>query len=60
MEGRPATEDRKELAHYFKHCFEGRYSHVLFAMLDNKDYASIIWKMVKPRGDKTFKVDGEA
>jgi hypothetical protein len=31
---------------------------ILFAMLDGKDYAPIIWKMVKPRGDdKTFKVD---
>jgi RNA ligase len=31
---------------------------ILFAMLDRKDYAPIIWKMVKPRGDdKTFKVD---
>lgn len=33
---------------------------VLFAMLDGKDYAPIIWKMIRPRGDaKTFKVDIE-
>lgn len=31
---------------------------ILFAMLDGKDYAPIIWKMIRPRGDeKTFKVD---
>lgn len=31
---------------------------ILFAMLDHKDYALIIWKMLRPRGDdKTFKVD---
>lgn len=31
---------------------------ILFAMLDGKDYAQIIWKMIRPRGDeKTFKVD---
>ena len=30
---------------------------VLFAMLDGKNYAPIIWKMVKPRATDTFKVD---
>lgn len=28
-----------------------------FAMLDNKDYSHIIWKMVRPRGASAFKVD---
>jgi len=27
-------------------------------MLDGKDYAPMIWKMIRPKGDeKTFKVD---
>jgi len=30
---------------------------ILFAMLDNKDYAPIIWKMVRPKATDTFKVD---
>lgn len=30
---------------------------VLFAMLDGKDYAPIIWKMVRPKATDTFKVD---
>jgi len=32
---------------------------ILFAMLDGKDYEPIIWKHIKPRGDETFKKDGE-
>jgi len=32
---------------------------ILFAMLDGKDYAPIIWKMVRPRATDTFKVDEE-
>jgi RNA ligase len=30
---------------------------ILFAMLDGKDYAPIIWKMIKPKANDTFKVD---
>ena len=34
---------------------------ILFAMVSGKEYAGIIWKMIRPRGDeeKTFKVDEE-
>lgn len=32
---------------------------ILFAMLDGKDYAPIIWKMVRPKATDTFKVDEE-
>lgn len=28
-----------------------------FSMLDKKDYSQAIWKMIRPRGQKTFKVD---
>ncbi len=36
-------------------------SGVLFAMIAGKNYAPLIWKMIRPRGDeeKTFKVDEE-
>lgn len=30
---------------------------ILFAMLDGKDYAPIIWRMVKPKATGSFKVD---
>lgn len=45
---------RKEWAEEIK---KGMYPSLGFALLDNKDYSQIIWKMVKPRGDKTFKTD---
>ena len=32
---------------------------ILFAMLDGHEYETIIWKMLKPRGDAPFKKDGE-
>ena len=32
---------------------------ILFAMLDGKNYAPIIWKMVRPKASDTFKVDEE-
>lgn len=54
--------NRKEIADYI---FRTSYLHmgvpaVVFAMLDGKDYDSIIWKMIKPKADKVFRVDGEA
>lgn len=30
---------------------------ILFAMLDGKDYSQIIWKMLKPKAEKPFKVE---
>jgi RNA ligase len=33
------------------------YPGVVFAMLDGKDYKDIIWKMVRPVGSRTFRVD---
>ena len=49
-------EQRKQFALYAvgKHLV----TPILFAMLDGKDYAPIIWKMIRPRGDaKVFKTD---
>lgn len=34
-----------------------KYPGVAFSMLDKKDYQSIIWKMVRPHGRSSFKVD---
>lgn len=34
-----------------------QYSGIIFAMLDEKDYKKIIWKMLKPKGSSTFRVD---
>lgn len=44
-------ESRKETALYFQTC---QYRGVLFAMLNNKDYSVIIWKMIRPRFEKPF------
>ncbi|MEO8535136.1 MAG: RNA ligase [Flavobacterium sp.] len=44
-------ESRKETALYFLTC---KYSGVLFAMLDNRDYSGNIWKMIRPTFEKPF------
>lgn len=39
---------------------ESNITSILFSMLSGKQYASIIWKQIKPRGDeKPYKVDVE-
>jgi hypothetical protein len=49
-----STEDRKAFALYAVK--QQPVTPLLFAILDGKNYASIIWKMVRPRGDeKAFK-----
>ncbi len=45
---------RKEAAAYFKTC---TYPGILFKMMDDKPYDEVIWKLIKPKGDETFKVD---
>lgn len=45
---------RKEAAAYFKTC---TYPGILFRMMDDKPYDEVIWKLIKPKGDETFKVD---
>lgn len=44
-------ETRKETALYFCQC---RHTSVLFAMLDARDYAPIIWKQLRPHFSKPF------
>lgn len=48
-------EQRKQFALYATS--KKPVTPILFAMLDGKNYDSIIWKMVKPRATDTFKVD---
>jgi len=47
---------RKETALYFQ---SQKYSSILFAMLDKKDYAPIIWRLIKPTFSKPFHEDVE-
>ncbi len=54
---RPQSPVRKDQAMYFKQT--PHLCSVLFAMLDNKTYAEIIWDRIKPKGTDTFKRDGE-
>jgi len=44
---------RKEIAERFKKC---QHPSVMFAMLDGKDYAEQIWRMIRPSG-KAFRCD---
>ncbi|MBZ5660034.1 MAG: T4 RnlA family RNA ligase [Acidobacteriia bacterium] len=56
--GRPVEGTRKDNALYFQKT--PHLCSMLFAMLDGKQYADIIWDRLKPRADeKTFKKDGE-
>jgi RNA ligase len=46
--------DRKETAIYFSTL---KYPSIMFRMLDNGEYESIIWKLIKPKFEKPFKVE---
>jgi RNA ligase len=54
---RPQSPVRKDQALYFMQT--PQHKSVLFAMLDGKDYAGIIWDRIAPKGNQTFKKDGE-
>lgn len=54
---RPVEASRKDLAMYFKQT--PHLSSILFAMLDGKNFTSIIWDRIEPAGNATFKKDGE-
>lgn len=43
---------RKETSLYFE---TKKHPHILFSMLDKKDYSKIIWKIIKPKYQKPFK-----
>jgi len=49
------AEQRKQFALYA--VAKPPLTPVLFAMLDGKNYAPIIWKMCRPKATDTFKVD---
>lgn len=49
-----AGRSRKEIALDFQEC---KHPGILFAMLDGKDYRVPIWRMIRPHGQKQFKVD---
>ncbi len=49
-------DSRKETALYFMTC---KHPGVLFAMLNNKDYSVIIWKMIRPTFEKPFNREEE-
>ena len=49
-------ETVKETALYFLTC---QHPGVLFAMLNNKDYSVIIWKMIRPTFEKPFNREEE-
>jgi len=40
------TENRKEFAMRVK---DSKYPHLMFAMLDKKDWNPIIWDIIKPK-----------
>lgn len=52
-----ALEDYDEIKHinsrkaFALKAAKSKYSAILFKLIDNKDYAPIIWKMIKPQGD---------
>ena len=47
-------ETRKETAAYF---LTQKYPHVMFKLLDEKDPSELIWKMIKPKHSKPFKLE---
>lgn len=59
-------KDFKKINHLISRKFfaieamKSKYSGILFAMLDNKDYSPIIWKIVRPHGSSTFRKDIDA
>ena len=45
--------DRKVNALFYQ---QFQYPAILFKMLDKSDYSDIIWKLVKPKDNKSFKI----
>ena len=56
----PYRDYRKRFALWVQSETPKEFHSVMFAMLDNQDPSSVIWKMIKPRGDdQTFRTEGE-
>lgn len=53
----PAFATRRDAAMHFQRC---EYPSVMFSMLDGKQYAEGIWRMVRPNGQSAFRCDGDA
>ena len=49
-------DNRKEAAEYFK---TQKYPHILFKMMDGKDYSKDIWKLIRPVFSKAFANEAE-
>lgn len=49
-------ERRKPIAKFFS---TKKYPSLLFAMFDGKDDAELIWRMIRPHGQKVFKTDAD-
>ena len=56
---RPIVTSRKDMALYFLREENKDYRNILFAMLDERPFAELIWKRIEPVGGQTFKVEGE-
>lgn len=56
-EARPIADERRIVAEYFK----SRFPHpaILFNMLDGKDYAGVVWKLLRPKFEKPFREDAD-
>jgi T4 RnlA family RNA ligase len=55
-DGLDGEVERKEWAIYFQ---KQQYPGVLFLMLDRRDYAQVIWKLIKPDYQRPFRSDPE-
>jgi RNA ligase len=53
----PKAATRKEIAGHF---IKEKHPGILFAMLDNRDYAPLIWRLLKPKAEKPFKENMES
>jgi T4 RnlA family RNA ligase len=49
-------DTRKETALYFQSC---KYPGIMFNIMDGKDYSDTIWRMLRPKYTKPFKVSDE-
>lgn len=53
----PTPPTRKDHALLFA---RQKYPNLLFSMLDGKDYAEAIWRMIRPHGASSFRTDSDA
>ena len=52
-----STEPKNFRREFAKMAQESKYPAILFKMLDDESYEEFIWKLIKPRGDMTFRID---